>query len=249
MFRTLTLALLFLLCLPLHAAEVSVFAASSLTDALQEIGRAWEARSGDRILFNFSASSTLARQIDEGAPADLFASADELRMDQLEQKHRIDPASRVSLLSNTLVIVVPAEARPGRRVTPADLARSAIKSLALAEPSTVPAGMYAREYLTHTRLWPQVAPKVIPTANVRAALAAVESGNVDAAIVYRTDALSSSRVRIAFEIEGRDAPRISYPFALVAGERSPSPQAARFLAWLRSRPASKVFRKYGFRTR
>lgn len=248
MFRALVAALIFLSSTTLTAAEISVFAAASLTNALQEIGRSWEHSSGDRVLFNFGASSTLARQIEEGAPADLFLSADELRMNQLETRHLIDHRSRASVLSNSLVIVV----RVGNSrttVTPAQLATSAIASLALAEPSSVPAGVYAREYLTRKGLWPQIAPKVIPTTNVRAALAAVESGNVDAAIVYRTDALSSPRVRIAYEVTGPDAPQISYPFALVAGDHQPSPGAARFLAYLRSEPSLRLFRKYGFRTR
>lgn len=249
MLRTLVATLLLLICGSLNAAEVSVFAAASLTDALQEIGRAWEARSGNRILFNFAASSTLARQIEEGAPADLFASADELHMNQLEQKHLIDARSRVSLLSNTLVIVVRADDHARRKLSPADLATNTVASLALAEPSTVPAGIYARAWLTSRGLWPKVAPKVIPTASVRAALAAVESGNVDTAIVYRTDVLSSVRARVTFEVSGPGAPVISYPFALVAGDHASSPQAVSFLAWLRSPEASRVFRKYAFRTR
>ena len=231
----------------LTAAEISVFAASSLTEALQQIGRAWEKRTGDRVLFNFGASSTLARQIEEGAPADLFASADELRMNQLQARHLIDPRSRVSILSNSLVIAVRADDRR-TRLTPGELATTAISSLALAEPSSVPAGMYAREYLTRKGLWLRIGPKVIPTLTARTALAAVESGNVDAAIVYRTDALSSPRVRIAFQVTGADAPQISYPFALVAGRKS-SAEAGRFLAYLRSESSLRLFRQYGFRTR
>ena len=249
MLRTLLTTLLLLIGGPLNAAEVTVFAAASLTDALQEIGRSWEARTGNRILYNFGSSSTLARQIEEGAPADLFASADEAHMNQLEQKHLIDARGRVSLLSNTLVIVVRADDRVRRQLSPADLATSSVATLALAEPSTVPAGIYARVWLTSRGLWPKVAPKVIPTASVRAALAAVESGNVDAAIVYRTDVLSSARARITFVVTGPDAPVMSYPFALVAGDHAPSPQARSFLAWLRSAQALRTFRKYGFRTR
>ena len=247
--RTLLALVFALTCGSLNASEVTVFAAASLTDALQEIGRAWEVRTGDRIVFNFAASSTLARQIEEGAPADLFASADELHMDQLQQSHLIDARSRVSLLSNALVIVVRSDDESRRRLRPADLATSAVASLALAEPSTVPAGIYARAWLTGMGLWAQIVPKVVPTMNVRAALAAVESGNVDAAIVYRTDALSARHSRITFEVTGPNAPAISYPFALVAGDRAPSPQAVRFLRSLQSSQAQRVFRKYGFRTR
>lgn len=248
MVRAFLAAVLFMNAAVLHAAEINVFAAASLTNVLSEIGRAWEHRTGDRVLFNFGASSMLARQIEEGAPADLFASADELRMNQLEARHLIDRASRRSLLSNTLVIVVPAS-EGMTPLTPAQLATPQIASLALAEPLTVPAGMYAREYLTRKGLWSRIAAKVIPTSSVRAALAAVESGNADAAIVYRTDALSSPRVRIAFEVTGPDAPKIAYPFALVIGDHPPSAPAARFLAYLRSEPSLRLFRKHGFRTR
>lgn len=247
MIRALIVTLCLLMSGSLSAAEVSVFAAASLTNALQEIGRSFEQQTGQRVIFNFGASSTLARQIEEGAPCDAFISADEARMDQLQRRHFIDPRSRVSLLSNSLVIVVRSDDRRAT-VTPEQLATRAISSVALAEPSSVPAGIYAREYLIRKGLWPRIAPKVIPTTNVRGALAAVESGNVDAAIVYRTDALSSRRVRIAFQIGGPDAPHISYPFALVTGDHAPSPTAVRFLSYLRTETSLAVFRKYGFIT-
>ncbi len=248
MLRALVISLLFLVAGTVSAAEITVFAASSLTEALQEIGRTWERRTGERVLFNFGASSTLARQIEEGAPADLFASADELRMNQLEQRGLVDRRRRVSILSNSLVVAVRAGDRRSK-LSPEELATSAISSLALAEPASVPAGIYAREYLTKRGLWSRIAPKVIPTSSVRTALAALESGNVDAAIVYRTDALSSAKVRIAFEVNGPDAPQISYPFALITSGSPPSPAAARFLAYLRSDASRRLFRKYGFRTR
>ncbi|HEX2123369.1 MAG TPA: molybdate ABC transporter substrate-binding protein [Thermoanaerobaculia bacterium] len=206
------------------AAEVRVFAAASLSDALQEIARSYEQRTGERIAFNFGASSTLARQIELGAPADLFFSADEAKMDALVRRGLIDRASRASVLSNRLLIVGVASPRdlPGKRI-------------ALAEPSSVPAGIYARLWLQKAGLWEKVKANVIPTDNVRAALAAVRSGNVDAAIVYRTD------VKGGYEIE--DGPPISYPFAAV--ENAPA-NARRFLAYARSKPALDVFRRHGF---
>jgi len=211
------------------AAEVRVFAAASLTDALQEIAAGYEKQTGDRVLFNFAASSTLARQIELGAPADLFLSADEAKMDALQKRGLVDVRTRASVLSNTLVIV-----GDGIR-SPRDLLG---KKLALAEPSTVPAGIYAKSWLVKIGLWPKVAPNVIPTDNVRAALSAVESGNVDAAIVYRTDTK-----RPAFVI--RDGPPISYPFALLTNAEQPR-AARRFLAYARSEAALRVFRKHGF---
>jgi molybdate transport system substrate-binding protein len=208
--------LLLVSCAP-GPAEVQVFAAASLTDALTEIGRNFERETGQTVVFNFAASSTLARQIQNGAPADLFLSADEAKMDA------VAVIERASVLSNTLVIV-------GNAKSPQDLVG---KSVALAEPSSVPAGIYARQYLTRTGLWDQIAPNVVPTENVRAALAAVKSGNVDAAIVYKTDARG---------VEIEDGPKISYPFGLLRDTKN----ARRFFDYLRSRPALDVFARHGF---
>ncbi|MFP5246943.1 MAG: molybdate ABC transporter substrate-binding protein [Thermoanaerobaculia bacterium] len=217
------------------AAEIRVFAAASLTDALREIGTAYERHSGDRVTFNFAASSTLARQLEEGAPADLFLSADEEKMDRLARRGLIVGTTRVSILSNTLVIV-------GTR----NLLQA--RTIALAEPSRVPAGIYARQYLQKEGLWERVARKVVPTENVRGALAAVEAGNADAAIVYRTDALRSRRARIAYEVPRERGPHISYPFAMLRD--APQPAAAqRFLAYLRSKAALDVFARHGFLVR
>ena len=222
--------------------EVVVFAAASLTDALKEMAPAYEKASGDRLVFNFGASSMLARQIREGAPADVFLSADEAQMDGLEKAGLLVPGSRRSLLSNTLVIVVAADSGP-KITAPADL--ESVKTLALAEPKIVPAGVYAKQYLEKLGLWGALETKVIPTENVRACLAAVESGNADAGIVYRTDALISRKVRVAFDVPVEEGPRISYPVAIVRD--SPHAGAAkRFAAYLVSDPARDVFVRYGF---
>ena len=232
---------------PLAAAEIHVFAAASLTDALREIAAVYEKTGGDKLVLNLGASSTLARQIQEGAPADLFLSADEAKMDALERRKLLLPGTRRSVLSNTLVVVVPFDSEL-KISGPADLAAPSIRALALAEPRTVPAGIYAREYLTRKGLWSGVADRVVPTENVRAALAAVESGNVDAGIVYRTDAGISKQVRIAYEVPKAEAPDISYPFAVLAGsERKEA--ARRLLEYLASPPALAVFRRYGFLVR
>jgi molybdate transport system substrate-binding protein len=229
---------------PAAAEEITVFGAASLTDALQEIGAAYEKESGDRVVYNFAASSLLARQIDEGAPADLFLSADEASMDRLEKHHRLVAGTRKSLLSNTLVVVVPADStlKIGKIE---DLAGSPVRVLALAEPQTVPAGIYAKAYLRQKGLWNRVIDRVVPTENVRAALAAVAGGNAEAGIVYKTDAGISQKVRIALEISRADGPRISYPAAAIA--ESPHAAAARkLLAYLESPAALEVFRRYGF---
>lgn len=237
--RALPLLLLTLLfgCFP-APNEVRVFAAASLTDALTEIAASYKRATTDRVAFNFAASSVLARQIESGAPADLFLSADEAKMDALAKRGLIVPTSRARMLSNELVIVVPPDSK---LTSPQQLAE--VDSLALAEPSSVPAGIYARTYLQHAGLWDRVAANVIPTENVRGALAAVAAGNADAAIVYRTDARIEKRVRVAYAIH--DGPPISYPFALL--RNAPEPQAAmKFLNYLQSADARAIFARHGF---
>jgi molybdate transport system substrate-binding protein len=225
-------------------ADLRVSAAASLSDVLQEIAPIYEKQSGDATLFNFGSSSTLARQIQEGAPADIFISADELKMDQLQQRGLIVRKSRRSILSNTLVIIVPGESRL-KIASPADLADPAIRNIAVAEPQTVPVGIYAREYLRKLRLWDKVKDKIVPTDNVRAALAAVESQNAETGIVYKTDALISHAVRIAYEVPRDEGPDISYPAAVLADSKQKA-AAQRFLDYLQSPPARAIFRKYGF---
>jgi molybdate transport system substrate-binding protein len=230
--------------MPAAAAEVTVFAAASLTDALKEIATTYESSTGDKPVFNLGASSTLARQIQEGAPADLFFSADEAKMDGLEKAGLLAKGTRRSLLSNALVVVVPVDSTL-KIDSPEDLATAKVKALALAEPQSVPAGIYAKEWLQSQKLWSRVSDKVVPTENVRAALAAVESGNAEAGIVYKTDAGISKKVKIAYEVPAAGGPKISYPLAMIAA--STHPEAARkFLAYLESPAALDVFRRYGF---
>ncbi len=227
-----------------RAAELNIFAAASLADALQAISRVYEPQSGDQLRFNFAASSTLAVQIQQGAPADIFFSADEAKMDALARAGLVATDTRKALLSNTLVIVVNAD-HGAALTTPADLATPGIRKLALGEPQTVPAGIYAKEYLQQHGWWEQVQAKVVPTASVRACLAAVESGNVDAGIVYKTDALISQRVKIVAEIGVADGPKISYPLAVMKNSKNAA-AARRFAEYLASPPARAVFMKFGF---
>jgi molybdate transport system substrate-binding protein len=233
--------LVFLRC---DAAEIHVFAAASLSESMKEVARAYEKQSGDKVVLNFGASSTLARQIEEGAPADIFFSADEAKMDALESKGLIIKATRKNRLSNSLVIVVASEG--GSAIKSAqDLAMSSVKRVALGDPRAVPIGVYAREYLEKLKLWNAIKPKVVATENVRAALAAVEAGNAEASIVYKTDAAISKKVKVAFEIPLGEGPKISYPMAMV--KDSKEPQAGRkFLAYVNSDEAGNVFKKYGF---
>ena len=233
-----------LLAANLSGAELSVHAAASLTNALKEIGSVYEKQTGDKIQFNFGASSTLARQIDEGAAGDLFLSADEAKMNTLEQKGLLMPGTRRSLLSNLLVIIVPAEAQLVPK-SAADLEKSDYKKIALAQPASVPAGIYAREYLQELGLWEPIKDKVVPTESVRAALAAVESGNVEAGFVYKTDAILSKKVKIALEISAAEGPKISYPVALLKSSKEPD-RAKRFTEYLGGAEARDIFKKFGF---
>jgi molybdate transport system substrate-binding protein len=245
MARPAAFASVLLLSVPLRAADVHVFAAASLTDALKEMAPAYEKASGDKLVFNLGASSMLARLIREGAPADVFLSADEAQMDGLEKAGLLVPGSRRALLSNTLVVVVASDG--GAKIaSPRDLLST--RSLALAEPKSVPAGVYAKQVLVKMGLWDALAARVIPTENVRACLAAVEAGNADAGIVYATDALLSRKVRVAWSVPAADGPDISYPVA-IPRDAPHADAARRFTAYLASAPARAVFVRNGFLVR
>jgi molybdate transport system substrate-binding protein len=228
----------------LRAATITVFAAASLSDSLKEIGADYERQTGDKVLFNLGASSTLARQIQEGAPADIFFSADEAKMDALEQHGLILKDTRKRRLSNALVIVVAADNALDIH-SPQDLAGSTVKKIALADPATVPAGIYAKSCFEKLNLWTAIEPKVVATENVRSALAAVESGNVEAGMVYKTDAAISRKVRVAYEVPVKDTPDIRYPMAVLKDSSDPE-AAKRFLHYLDADAAGSVFKKFGF---
>jgi molybdate transport system substrate-binding protein len=240
----LSMALVGFTATSLNAATLNVFAAASLTESLKEIAAAYQRQTGDKVVFNFGASSFLARQIEEGAPADIFFSADEAKMDALEKRGLIVKETRRSRLSNLLVIVVAIE-KGASIETPKDLATEKVKRLAIAEPRTVPAGIYAKEYLQKKNLWAALEAKVVPTENVRAALAAVEAGNAEAGIVYKTDVVISKKVKVAYEVPASDSPAISYPMAVLK-EAKESDAAKRFLTYLNSEEAGHVFQRFGF---
>lgn len=227
-------------CGCLQADELQVYAAASLSEALEESGRAFEAASGHKLLFNLGASSDLARQIQAGAPADVFFSADTAQMDRLEQAGLVRPAERVELLSNTLVVIVPSSATSAP-ASATDLL--SLRRLALADPQAVPAGVYARKWLESQGLWGKLAERVVPALNVRAALQAVELQNADAGIVYRTDARLSQKVRVAFEVPAPQGPHIAYALAPLG---KASPAAADFVRHLRAAESARIFERYGF---
>ena len=226
-----------------NAAEVNVYAAASLTDAMKEIAANYEKQSSDKIVFNFGASSLLARQIIERAPADIFFSADETKMDDLQKAGLIVTETRRDLLSNSLVIVVPNDSKL-TIASPDELLTKAQK-IAIADPRAVPAGIYTKEYLSGLGLWDKLESKMVPTENVRAALAAVESGNVDAGFVYKTDANISKKVKIAFTVPVEKGPAIRYPIAILKGAKDKN-AAEGFLRYVESESARTLFERYGF---
>lgn len=227
----------------LSAGEITVFAAASLTDSLKAIATDYSKSTGETISYNFAASNTLVQQIKAGAPADLFISADEAKMNQLAQAGFIDQKSRRNLLGNSLVIIIP---KGGFKVTKAeDLTNSAIKHLSLGDPIAVPAGVYAKAWLEKTGIWTKLQSKIVPAENVRAALAVVESGNAEAGIVYKTDAILTKKIEIAMEIPKAESPKITYPGAILSDSRHPT-NARKFLHYLAGKQAVATFKKFGF---
>ena len=239
-----TLLVAFLLVPPAGATTLRVHAAASLTDVLEEIATEYTKDTGTIVRFNFGGSSMLARQIELGAPGDLFISADEEKMSLVQGRGWVLADTRRSILSNSLVVVVPLDSDLTVRGA-RSLASDAVGRIALAEPETVPAGVYARMYLEAAGVWDRIASKVVATDNVRAALLAVESGNVDAGIVYKTDAMISDKVKVAYEVKPGEAPYISYPVAVLSEAISPD-EAKRFIEYLASDKAKAIFVKYGF---
>jgi len=221
---------------------LTVSAAVSLTDALESIAREYAAAGGTPVRFNFAGSNTLARQLVNGAPADLFISADETQMDVAAAAGAIDRASRVDLLGNRLAIVAGPTAGSVRDAR--DLASQAVRRIALGDPAAVPAGVYARRYLESIGLWDTVSSRVVPVGNVRAALVAVINGSADAAIVYESDTVAAGAVRWIV-IDGPGAPRIVYPAAIVT-RTADRAAAERFLSFLRGQQAAAVFARYKF---
>jgi len=227
----------------LLAAAIVVSAASSLTDVLGELAKRYEAATGERVQVNAGGSNTLARQIVEGAPVDVFISADDVQMDVLERAGRLVPGTRVPLVGNRLVVVVPRTSGVVL-VRARDLMSSSVTRVAMANPAAVPAGVYGRKWLEKTGLWTAIEPKVIPLPTVRAAVAAVREGRAQAGIVYATDVRSEPAVRVAFEPAADEVPPITYPAAVITGPRQAA--AKRFLTFLCSREAVEIFQAAGF---
>ena len=224
---------------------VTVYAAASLAEALEEIGALWRAGGGAPLRFSFASSAQLARQIEAGAEADLFLSADEQWMDYLAARGLIDRASRRDLLGNRLVLVAPAGSAVALTIAPGFPLAAALGDgrLACADPDSVPAGRYAEEALTRLGVWPQVGARLARAENVRAALALVARGEAPLGIVYETDAGIDRRVRTVGVFPAAAHAPIRYPLALT---RAAAPGAAAFLAYLEGPAARVVFEKYRF---
>lgn len=223
-----------------------VLAAASLQEAMNAAADAWAAGKHPRPVISFAGSSALARQIEAGAPADLFISADEEWMDYIGKKGLLRSGSRTSFLSNRLVLIAPAASKV--RITIGrgfPLARALGSGrLAMADPDAVPAGKYGKEALQYLAIWPAVRGKVARAENVRAALALVERGEAPFGIVYATDAKASRKVRVVGMFPAASHTPITYPVAVV--KRTTHRDAERFRLFLVSRQGKAIFARYGF---
>nr|WP_240644671.1 molybdate ABC transporter substrate-binding protein [Paenibacillus paeoniae] len=226
--------------------ELTISAAASLTDALNEMKTSYEKEHpGVTLLFNYGASGSLQQQIEQGAPADLFLSASKKNMDALVEKGLIDAADRVNLLSNELVLVTP-EGKGDSLGSVQYLLSDSVKKLAIGIPESVPAGAYAKEALTNAGLWDQLQEKSVQAKDVRQVLQYVETGNVDAGFVYRTDALQAeSKTDIAFAADPDSYASILYPIGIIKATKHEK-QVRELYTYLQTEEALNLFVKYGF---
>ena len=229
-----------------QAKDLLVFAAASLKNAAEDIGKAYEASGAGKVTYSFAASSDLAKQIENGAPAVLFISADTKWMDYLAERKLIDADSRRDLLGNRLVLIAPADSTLMTHLgADAPLAQAlGDGKLAMADPDSVPAGRYGKAALETLNVWSSVEPAVVRAKDVRATLAFVERGEAAAGIVYATDAMVSKKVRIVDEFPESSHPKIVYPVALIAGQDDAAARA--FYDYLVGPKARGVFLDYGF---
>ncbi|MBB5692708.1 molybdate ABC transporter substrate-binding protein [Muricoccus pecuniae] len=239
--------------LPARAQEgPTVFAAASLTDAMRALGEAWRSRGNPAPRFSFAASSALARQIEQGAPADLFASADEPWMGYLQERGLVAQGTRVSPLANALVLVAPADsaAGPVELTRGTDIAALLGRSgrIATGDPAHVPVGKYAQAALSWMGVWEALSPRLARADNVRSALLLVERGEAPLGIVYATDAAASRGVRVIGTFPAGSHPPITLPFALT--RRGADNEAARaFLTFATGPEAAETYRRLGFALR
>ncbi|AWC27202.1 molybdate ABC transporter substrate-binding protein [Bacillus cytotoxicus] len=223
--------------------ELTISAAASLQDAFKEIEKQYKQKEPNiKLSFNFGGSGALQQQIEQGAPADLFFSAAEDKFQTLVKKGFINKKEGKDLLGNELVLVVPKESSIQ---TFQELKKEKVKKLAIGTPESVPAGKYAKALLTHENLWNDLQDKIVPTKDVRQVLTYVETGNVDAGIVYKTDALISDKVKIATAAPANSHEPIRYPVGIIK-ESKHKKEATLFYEYLQSKDAQTIFNKYGF---
>ncbi|HXX19366.1 MAG TPA: molybdate ABC transporter substrate-binding protein [Candidatus Acidoferrum sp.] len=225
--------------------EITVSAAISLKNALDDVKQAYAVESpGVSIATNYGASGTLQLQIEQGAPVDVFISAAPKQMDALETKGLLLEGTRKDLLRNEVVLIVPKDSATGISSFQ-DLTQPSVKQIALGEPTTVPAGQYAKEVLTNLGIYDTVSAKAVLAKDVRQVLTYVETGNVDAGIVYATDALASSKVKVVAQAPENSHTPVLYPVAVIKDSKNPL-AAKQFATFLSSRAAAGIFQKYGF---
>ena len=240
------IAALMLLLSPARAEDIVVFAAASLKESLDEAARQYQTNSPDKILVSYAASSALAKQIESGAPADVFISADLEWMDYLATRNLIKTATRADLLGNNLVLIAPKDSTVSIKLAPgADLA-GALKGgkLAMGDPDHVPAGKYGKAALEKLGIWASVQGSVARAENVRSALAFVARGEAPLGIVYGTDATAEKAVKVVDIFPAGSYPAIVYPIAETASGKKAG--AAKFAAFLRSTDGKTIFQRYGF---
>lgn len=224
---------------------LTISAAASLKESLEEIAPLFEKEQQNiRLTLNFGASGSLQKQIEQGAPVDLFLSAGQKQMTALMDKGLIKPESKTDLLRNRLVLVRPADAT-GELASLTDLKKTEFGTIALGEPEVVPAGAYTKEALEHTGLWEALSSKMIFAKDVTQVLTYVESGNVDAGFVYESDAKGSSNIQIGLVVDEESHAPILYPAGVVAASEHQE-EAGQFLQFLQSREARQVFVDHGF---
>lgn len=226
--------------------EIIVSVAASLKDSLTELEKTYTQKNpGVKLTFNFGASGTLQQQIEQGAPADLFISAGKSQVEALNQKDLLVKDSEINLLGNDLVLVVSKDNTDIKSVQ--DLTQQSVQKISIGTPGSVPAGKYAQESLTNLKLWDTLQPKFVFAKDVTQVLNYVETGNVEAGLVYKSDAQGSTKVRIATTVPADSHKAIVYPAGVVAATKNK--QAAEdFLKYVQSPEAQQVFVKYGFQS-
>jgi molybdate transport system substrate-binding protein len=225
--------------------EILVSAAVSLKEAFAEIAIRFQSETKTKVVFNFAGSGELEKQIEFGAPVDVFASAGEREMDELASKGLIDPSSRGDFAENTLALIVPSNPTVSE-ISFSDLAQSQFKKVAIGNPQTVPAGHYAQQALVNNKLWERVKDRLVLAENVRQVLEYVARGEVDAGLVYSTDVkVAAGRVKVISEAPHGSYGPVRYPIAAIKGNRSPD-AARQFVAFVLSSHGQEILAKHGF---